>query len=72
MNAMPLAVIVVWVGFAAAIGMLIWRQEKRDDRQAHILGLAPKGRDSIGILAVALSSALVAICPTLLVWVLLL
>jgi hypothetical protein len=72
MNAMPLAVIVVWVGFAAAIGMLIWRQEKRDDRQAHVLGLALQGRDSIGILAVALSSAIVAICPTLLVWVLLL
>jgi hypothetical protein len=72
MNAMPLAVIVVWAGFAAAIGMLIWRQEKRDDRQAHVLGLALQGHDSIGILVVALSSALVAICPTLLVWVLLL
>jgi hypothetical protein len=72
MNAMPLAVIVVWVGFAAAIGMLIWRQEKRDDRQAHVLGLSLHGRDSIGILAVVLSSATVAICPTLLVWVLLL
>jgi Tfp pilus assembly protein PilN len=60
----------VYAGFGAAIGALIWRQERRKDRQAQVLGLAA-GRSSIGILVLLLSSAILAIVPTVIVWALL-
>jgi Tfp pilus assembly protein PilN len=63
--------LIVYVGFGTAIGALIWRQERRKDRQAQVLGLAP-GRSSIGILVLVLSSAILAIVPTVIVWALLL
>jgi hypothetical protein len=68
---MPLVVGLVYVGFASGIGTIIWRQERRQDRQAQILGLAVPGREYVGILAIVLSSAIVAVCPTLIVWMLL-
>ena len=71
MSGMPIAVGFFYVGLTAAIGTLIWRQERRQDRHAHILGLSVPRREYVGILVVALSSAIVAIGPTLIVWVLL-
>jgi hypothetical protein len=61
----------VYLGFGAAIGSLIWRQERRKDRQAQVLGLAAAGRDAIGIVGLVLASAILAIVPTVIVWALL-
>jgi hypothetical protein len=57
----------VYCLFALAIGSLIWRQERRKDRNAEILGLAP-GRDTVGLVGLVLSSALLAIVPTVIAW----
>lgn len=67
---MLLLVGVVYVAFGAAIGSLIWIQERRRDRKAHVLGLEAE-RSSIDILVLILSSVILAIVPTVIVWALL-
>ncbi len=61
----------LYVGFGAAIGSLIYRQERRKDRQAQVLGLVAASRDAIGIVGLVLVSAILAIVPTVIVWALL-
>jgi hypothetical protein len=69
---MPPAVAVVYVLLTAAIATLIWQQLQRQDRAAHVLGLAAPRRDSIiGFVVIVLTSGVMAIVPTLLVWTLL-
>jgi hypothetical protein len=58
---------VLYVLFAVGIGMLIWRQERRKDRNAEILGLHA-GRQAAGTVAIVFSSAVVAIVPTVIAW----
>jgi Tfp pilus assembly protein PilN len=65
---MVLVLSLVYVGFGAAIGALIWRQERRKDRRAQILGLTAAGHDAIGILGLVLISAILAIVPTVIAW----
>lgn len=67
---MLLLIGLVYLGFGAATGLLIWRHERREDRKAQVLGLAAD-RSSIGILVLVLSSAILAIFPTVIVWALL-
>jgi hypothetical protein len=60
----------LYVLFAVGIGTLIWRQERRKDRNAEILGLQA-GRQAAGMVAIVFSSAVVAIVPTVIAWALL-
>jgi hypothetical protein len=53
--------------FALAIGSLVWRQERRKDLNAEILGLSP-GRSTVGLAGLVLSSALLAVVPTVIAW----
>jgi hypothetical protein len=69
-SAVLLLIGLVYGGFGAAIGSLIWIQERRRDRKAHVLGLAVE-RSSSGILVLVLASAILAIVPTVIVWALL-
>jgi hypothetical protein len=64
---MPLVLGLVYGLFALAIGSLIWRQERRKDRNAEILGLSP-GYNTVGLVGLVLSSALLAIVPTVIAW----
>jgi hypothetical protein len=64
---MPLVLGLVYGLFALAIGSLIWRQERRKDRNAEILGLSP-GHSTVGLVGLVLSSALLAIVPTVIAW----
>jgi hypothetical protein len=68
---MPFVLGGVYSLFAIAIGWLIWRQERRKDRNAEILGLAPS-HSAVGVVGLVLSAALLAIVPTVIVWAVLL
>jgi hypothetical protein len=63
----PLLLAVVYVLFALGIGSLIWKQERRKDRNAEILGLQ-MGRQTAGVFAVVLFSAVLSIVPTVIAW----
>ena len=64
---MPFVLGAAYCVFAVAIGSLIWRQERRKDRTAEILGLQ-RQRDAVGIVGLVLASAVLAIVPTVIVW----
>jgi hypothetical protein len=67
---MPFLLVVLYVLFAIAIGLLVWKQERRKDRNAEILGLRT-GRQTLGSFAIVLSSAVLSIVPTVIAWALL-
>jgi hypothetical protein len=62
--------IVLYVLFAIGIGLLVWKQERRKDRNAEILGLQT-GRQTTGTVAIVLSSAVLSVVPTVIAWALL-
>ena len=47
--------------------MLIWKQERRRDRNAEILGL-DMGRQTSGTVAIVLFSAVLSLVPTVIAW----
>jgi Tfp pilus assembly protein PilN len=67
---MPFLLVVLYVLFAIGIGLLVWKQERRKDRNAEILGLGT-GRQAAGTVAIVLSSAVLSIVPTVIAWALL-
>jgi hypothetical protein len=58
---------VLYVLFAVGIGLLIWKQERRKDRNAEILGL-DMGRQTSDTAAIVLFSAVLSIVPTVMAW----
>jgi hypothetical protein len=62
--------IVLYVLFAIGIGLLVWKQERRKDGNAEILGLQT-GRQTTGTVAIVLSSAVLSVVPTVIAWALL-
>jgi hypothetical protein len=66
---MLLLAALVYVSSGVAIMTLIWRQERRADRRAEVLGLEA-GRNPVGILVLVLSSAVLALFPTVIFWML--
>ena len=64
---MPFLLAVLYVLFAVAIGFLIWKQERRKDRNAEILGVHV-GRQTSGIVAIVLFSAVLSLVPTVIAW----
>jgi len=67
---MPFLLIALYVAFAAGIGFLVWKQERRKDRNAEILGLGT-GRQAAGTVAIVVSSAVLSLVPTVIAWALL-
>lgn len=67
---MTILLIALYAVFAAGIGYLIWRQERRKDRNAEILGLTT-GRQAVGMAVIVASSAVLSIVPTVIAWALL-
>jgi hypothetical protein len=67
---MPFLLVALYVVFAAGIGSLVWKQERRKDRNAEILGLET-GRQTMGTVAIVLSSAVLSVVPTVIAWALL-
>lgn len=67
---MPFLLVALYVVFAAGIGSLIWKQERRKDRNAEILGLET-GRQTTGIVAIVVFSAVLSVVPTVIAWALL-
>ena len=67
---MPFLLVGLYVVFAVGIGLLVWKQERRKDRNAEILGLRT-GRQASGTVAIVLSSAVLAVVPTVIAWALL-
>ena len=67
---MTFLLVVLYVAFAVGIGLLVWKQERRKDRNAEILGLEA-GRQTAGTLAIVASSALLSVVPTVIAWALL-
>lgn len=64
---MPFLLAVLYVLFAGGIGLLIWKQERRKDRNAEILGL-DMGRQTSGTVAIVLFSAVLSLVPTVIAW----
>ena len=67
---MPFLLVALYVVFAVGIGSLVWKQERRKDRNAEILGLET-GRQTTGTVAIVLSSAVLSVVPTVIAWALL-
>ncbi len=67
---MPFLLVALYVVFAVGIGLLVWKQERRKDRNAAILGLGT-GRQTAGTVAIVLSSAVLSVVPTVIAWALL-
>ncbi len=67
---MPFLLVALYVVFAVGIGLLVWKQERRKDRNAAILGLGT-GRQTAGAVAIVLSSAVLSVVPTVIAWALL-
>jgi hypothetical protein len=67
---MPFLLVALYVVFAVGIGSLVWKQERRKDRNAEILGLET-GRQRTGTVAIVLSSAVLSVVPTVIAWALL-
>jgi Tfp pilus assembly protein PilN len=67
---MPFLLIALYVLFAIGIGLLVWKQERRKDRNAEILGLRT-GRQTTGTIAIVLSSAVLSVVPAVIAWALL-
>jgi hypothetical protein len=67
---MPFLLVGLYVVFAVGIGLLIWKQERRKDRNAEILGLQT-GRQTAGTVAIVLFSAVLSVFPTVIAWALL-
>jgi hypothetical protein len=63
----PFILSALYVFFAACLGWLIWKQERRKDRQAELLGL-DVGRQTSGVAAIAVFSVVLAIVPTVIAW----
>jgi Tfp pilus assembly protein PilN len=59
--------VVLYVVFAVGIGLLIWKQERRKDKNAEILGLEIGGQTT-GTVAIVLFSAVLSLVPTVIVW----
>jgi hypothetical protein len=67
---MSLLLLILYVLFAVGIGALIWKQERRKDKSAEILGLQV-GRQTTGTAAIVVFSAVLSIVPTVIAWALL-
>ena len=64
---MPFLLSSLYILFAAGIGWLIWKQERRKDRSAEILGL-DAGRQTAGVATIVLFSGVLSIVPTVIAW----
>jgi nicotinamide riboside transporter PnuC len=64
---MPLLLSALYILFAAGIGWLIWKQERRKDRNAEILGL-DVGRQTAGVTTIVVFSVVLSIVPTVIAW----
>ena len=60
---MPVLLAALYILFAAGIGCLIWKQERRKDRNAEILGL-DAGQQTAGVAAIVLFSVVLSLVPT--------